>query len=206
MQKINLELNEAQVAKLARALDRNESVTIQISKDKLASNKHSVVVHPITHSKIIHAKSKGAGVRLTMTPPEILESGAGFMDIIRKIGKAASWVKEKVIDTPFYQQNIRPELKSIVNAATDALSAVAPSAVSNIAKAGTQYLSDKTGAFGLENPMIGVIHTNIKPRKITKAKAAAELKKTMTTTERVTKPRAKKVTPKNKASGSFVIG
>ena len=78
---------------------------IQLNKDQLGG-KHSIVVHPTTHKRLTKAKSMGKGMRLDMTPDEFKASvmhGQGFMDILRGIKKGAEWVKNNIIDTPFYQ-------------------------------------------------------------------------------------------------------
>lgn len=193
MQKLPLTLTENQVRKLIKGLP------IQLAKDQLMKSEHYLMLHPETHKKVIAAKTKGRGVRITLTHPEIMASGSGFMDILRKIGKAAMWVKDKVIDTPFYQQTVKPEIRSLVDAGKTAAAAVLPAPISNIANAGIDKIGQVTNAFGLP---LGVIDTTIKPKRITKKQAEKMLSATSITepTPRAKpKPRAKKV------GGSFVI-
>ena len=171
MQKFTVDLTEGNVRKIINGYP------IQLSKTQLNGNNHHLMVHPLNHKKMSDAKAKGKGVRLTLTQPEAIASATGFKDFWDKVKTVGQWVKKNVIDTSFYQSNVRPVVKELVDKgvaiATPMLGPVAP-----IAKAGVEELSKQTGAFGI------------------KANALTPVK-----TKRVTvKPRAKKA-----AAGSFLI-
>lgn len=197
MQKLTLNLNEAQVRKLINGHP------IQIDKEKLNGSQHYLMVHPSTHKRATTARMKGKGIRVALTPEELQMSGQGFMDILRKIGKAATFVKDKIIDSSFYQQNIRPEVKALVNAGTTALANVLPGPVANIATKGINAIGEQTGAFGLPTDMVGVIHTTVKPKRITKKNAAAIMMDTKVNSLEYTKSKPSR--KKSTSSGSFVI-
>jgi hypothetical protein len=122
---------------------------IQLNKTQLHGSKHYLVVHPMTHSKMSVAKAKGKGVRITLTQPEVMASGEGFMDILRNIKKGAMWVKQHVIDTPFYQSAVKPVVKELVDIATTAASNTLPAPIGSVVKAGARQIGDVTNAYGL---------------------------------------------------------
>lgn len=156
MQKLNLSLNENHIRKAVNGHP------IQLSKDHLNGSEHFLVLHPENYKKCVTAKSKGRGVRITLTHPELAASGEGFMDILRKIKDGANWFKKHIIDSNFYQNQIKPEVRSLVNAGTAAVSNVLPGPVGNVAKSIVNAIGDNTGAYGL------VDTKTIKPKKITK--------------------------------------
>ena len=185
MQKLHLSLNENHIRKAVNGHP------IQLSKDHLNGSEHFLVLHPENYKKCVTAKAKGRGVRITLTHPELAASGEGFMDILRKIKDGASWFKSKVLDSNFYQQNIKPEVRALVDAGTAAVSPMLPAPVANVAKSIVNAIGDKTGAYGL-------IDTTIKPKKITKK----QVDKMIVDFEK--KPK-KVVKSKKSASGSFNI-
>ena len=115
-----------------------------------------VVVRKSKASKIARAYERKKGVRLNLDQDELKEQGAGFWDFLKNAG---NWVKSHVIDTPFYQQTIRPIANQIAHAGVDALSAaVAPEApmlapiIGAVGNKGVDALGKATGAFGLRRP------------------------------------------------------
>lgn len=168
-------LSESNVRKMVKGMP------IQLSKAQLSGSDHHLVVHPLTHKKIMAAKAKGKGVRLHLTQQEVADSGEGFRDIWNKIKQGASWVKQNVIDTPLYQQAVKPIVRKGVDTVASALEARVPTAAPLI-EAGVNKLSEVTGAFGLDGAVV-------KGRSKAKAKAP----------KGIPKPRA---TP----GGSFLLG
>jgi hypothetical protein len=161
---------------------------IQLRKEQLMGNKHYLVVHPATHTRLSKAKAAGKGARLSLTPQELTASGEGFMDILRGIKKGATWIKQNVIDKPFYQQTVKPVVRQAVEGVISSLPLPAP--VKGVAEAGVQKLGEVTGAFGLEglqsNPLV---MSQPKKKRVT-AKPRAK---------RASKPKAKAV------GGSFLV-
>lgn len=122
-------------------------------------HKHHVMVHPLMAAKMHKARVAGRGVRIQMTPHEIEMTGAGWGDLWNSvksaaksaynwgrenIPKAISYVKENVIDTPFYQENIRPKLREKIEDFAESRP------YSNYSIPAIEYLGDQTGAWGMK--------------------------------------------------------
>lgn len=108
---------------------------VQISADALKNPNSRVFVHPLMAKKISSAVKKGTGCRVCMSQDEILRTGpkgltgSGRMSgmgwwsdaweglkkaarwVAQEAPKAAMWVKENIIDTPLYQEKIRPKVE-----------------------------------------------------------------------------------------------
>ncbi len=93
----------------------------------------------------MHKASKNnKGARLGLSAKEIHNCmGTGLFDWIKN---AWNTVKNKVIDTPFYQQTVRPIARQGVNQLFDIF---VPAAARDVAHKATDFVGDKTGAFGL---------------------------------------------------------
>lgn len=142
---IPVTLTEANVRKLINGHP------IQLSSQQLHGTSHHLVVHPETHKRMLAAKAKKKGIRIHLTPEEVAASGQGFGDFLRKIGKAAKWVGEKVSDvihSGAYQKYAKPLVKTLVS---DATAAVAPmlGPLAGPVESGVQKLGEVTGAYGL---------------------------------------------------------
>lgn len=124
----------------------------QLMHKQLLGNNHFLMLHPLNHKKLTQAKTKGKGARITLSPEELMASGEGFRDLWNKVKKGAMTIKEKVIDTPFYQQNIKPLVRKGVDTLAEAISAELPAATPLI-NAGVQKLSGVTNAFGVKQPL-----------------------------------------------------
>jgi hypothetical protein len=153
-QKVPVTITEPQFKKLIRGYP------VQLSAGQLLPHhKHHVIVHPLMAQKMHKAVMKGTGVRLQMSPHEVEMTGAGWGDLwnsikrgataaynwgAENIPKAINYVKENVIDTPFYQQNIRPKLREKLEefAETKPYAGYSVPAI--------EYLGDRTGAFGVK--------------------------------------------------------
>jgi hypothetical protein len=91
--------------------------------------------------------------------------GSGLFDWLKN---AANWVKDKVVDTPFYQQTVRPIAKQGVSNLIDTF---VPVVARDVAHKAADFAGDKTGAFGLRKPklsnnmsrMIGPEHPAFSP-------------------------------------------
>lgn len=138
--------------------------TVQLKHHQIAhgkTHKHKLVLPKKTITKVNRASRNQKGVRLTLAPHEI--EGSGILDFFKTIGnnlvKNVKWVKDKVIDTDFYQQNLRPLAKQVVNQAYDSvIRPVIPSALGDKGKELVNTIGDKTGAFGLYSGAPKVFH------------------------------------------------
>lgn len=182
---IPLKLTESNVRKMVKGYP------IQLSKAQLDGTDHFLRVHPLTHKKIMQAKTK-KGVRLHLTPQEVSDSGEGFRDIWNKISKGAAWVKQNVIDTPIYQSAVKPILRKGIDNVASVVESRFPVATPLI-EASINKLSDVTGAFGLENPS-----------KVAKNKKVSRATKNT----KVSRVKNKKgiLSKKSVSSGSFLLG
>ena len=139
--KVPLSLSESQFHKLRKGHP------IQLAHHQIGSHgKHWLALHPETVKKVHAAHRKGKGCRIHVSPHEMEASGEGLMDFWNKIKSAANWVSDKVINTDFYQNNVRPLAKQGVNALIDNF---VPSVARDSAHKAADFVSDKTGAFGL---------------------------------------------------------
>ena len=134
---VSLHLSKAQVRKAAQGRP------IQISAANLHKGTHTIHVHPENHKKIQKAKRANKGCRLHLSHHEM--EGSGLFDCLKN---AWNTVKNEVIDTPFYQQTVRPIAKQGVNQLIDNF---VPSAARDVAHKAADFAGDKTGAFGLRH-------------------------------------------------------
>lgn len=133
---------------------------VQLKSHQLHPNhKHHVMVHPLMSAKMHKAKIAGKGVRLQMTPHEIEMTGEGWGDLWNSIKsgvssawnwgrenipKAVSWVKDNVVDTPFYQEKIRPKIREKLEGFAES------KPYSGYTIPAIEYLGDETGAWGMK--------------------------------------------------------
>lgn len=122
---------------------------IQLSAGALHKNTHMIHLHPENHKKVMRAKKAKKGVRIHLGEHELHASG--FFDKLKdfgqKVKKGFQVVKEKVIDTPFYQQTIKPLARKAVDMAIDTY---VPAPYKDVAHKAENFVGDKTGAFGLK--------------------------------------------------------
>jgi len=116
---------------------------IQLSHSALSQG-HNVEmkVHPMTYKKIQRALRNKKGSRIQLSEQEIMASG-----ILDWLKNAASWVKKNVIDTPFYQEKIRPIARDLVKTGVSMIPG--PQLARDVAQRGVDYLSEKSSAFGM---------------------------------------------------------
>lgn len=149
--KVPVTLKKAQFHKL------KSGKPIQLAAHQIGGpQKHHLMLHPVTAKKVALAIRKGAGVRVQMSPHEFetTAQGNGFLDFFKDLGnnikKGVDWVKSNVIDSPFYQQNVRPLVRDAINSGVAALApTIGPKGVA-LANASVGALSNSTSAFGLK--------------------------------------------------------
>lgn len=150
MEKVHLRLTESQAKKLMKG------GVIQLAPDALRDDAHYLILEKKTANKVRRAQRAGKGCRICLNPMEMEHSGEGigdfFKDVFNKVKEGAKWVKSNVIDTPFYQQNIKPIVRKGVDTAlalsTPQLGIATPAA--NIA---VNKLGEYTGAYGLKEDL-----------------------------------------------------
>ena len=117
---------------------------VQLSAAQLKGKQHALALHPMNAKKVERARKSNKGVRLQMSPSEI--DGSGLKEIWAGIKNAGKWIKDKIVDTPFYQENIKPMVRGMINTATDA---IPNEKLRNLAKKGVEHTSSKFGAWGV---------------------------------------------------------
>ena len=147
-------ISENQLSKLQRGLP----IQLKYDQFKLQSPANSIghiKIHPSTHKKAVNAHSKKKGVRIALTDPELVESGEGIKSMIRwvkekavpAVVKGAKFVKRNVIDTPIYQQDVKP----LVRRGVDTLEGMLPdNIVGKVVKSGIETVGSKTGGYGIK--------------------------------------------------------
>jgi len=133
---VSIHLSKAQVLKAAQGRP------IQIRASNLHKGTHTIHVHPENHKKIQKAKRANKGCRLHLSHHHEME-GSGLFDWLKN---AWNTVKNKVIDTPFYQQTVRSIAKQGVNQLIDNF---VPVATRDVAHKAADLSGDKTATFGL---------------------------------------------------------
>jgi hypothetical protein len=122
----------------------------QLSHHQLTGATHHLMVHPTTAKRINKAIRQKKGIRVKMSEHELSETahGGGFGDFINKLKDAGSWLKKNIIDSSFYQSNIKPIARNLVDSG---LAAVAPrlGAAAPVANSAVNAIGQATGAFGL---------------------------------------------------------
>jgi hypothetical protein len=110
-------------------------------------------LHPSNHKKVQKAKKSSKGVRLHLSQNEV--AGSGFLDWIKDVGNkiadAGNWVKHNVIDSYFYQKNIRPIAHDIVASTVKPVVSSYTGPLSGVANQGIDAIGNSTGAFGLKH-------------------------------------------------------
>jgi len=141
-EQVPVSLSAAQYQKLCRGHP------IQLASHQISGQglKNQIAVHPTTAKKIHTARMKQKGVRITMTPHEMECSGEGLKEFWDKLKNAGQFIKNKIIDTPFYQQTIRPIAKNLVNQGIDTF---VPAPARDVAHQASSFVGEKTGAFGI---------------------------------------------------------
>jgi len=128
--------------------------SVSFKKDQLGVGNHYLSLHPANVKVVERAAMKGTGCILHLSPGELLAThedmgGEGiFGDIWKGLKSGYSWAKKNVIDTDFYQKNIRPIARQAVDTGITALAGYAPQAIP-LATLARDKLSKETGAFGV---------------------------------------------------------
>jgi hypothetical protein len=103
---------------------------VQLKHHQIAhGNKHAhhVVVHTTKAKKIHSAARNQKGVRLDLTKHELEMSGQGLKEFWAGLKKAGSWIKDNIINTPVYQQTLKPIVHGLVDQGINAVSTMAGS-------------------------------------------------------------------------------
>jgi hypothetical protein len=173
LERVHLRLTPDQMRKL------HAGKNVQLGQAQLGvEDAHHVMVHPHVAAKIHRAHRAKKGVRIRMEPHEIEETigGGGFGDFFNKLKDAGNWLKKNIVDSSFYQSNIKPLARSAVDTG---LAALAPrlGVAAPVAKAAVDEIGKHTNAFGLPKGK-GAVHLT-RSKEIVVAKPVVTKKKHM---------------------------
>jgi hypothetical protein len=127
---------------------------VQFSASQIGSGSNYLSLHPANVKLVEKAVMKGTGVVLNIAPGELMATaedmkGEGiFGDIWKGLKSGYKWVKKNIIDTPLYQNTIKPLVRQAVNTGATALKGMAPQLAPAI-DVGVEQIGKKTGAFGV---------------------------------------------------------
>lgn len=128
---------------------------VRFSASQLGNGDSYLSLHPANVKVVEKSAMKGSGCCLTLSPGELMATaedmnGEGiFGDIWRGLKSGYKWAKKNIIDTPIYQQGIKPIIRRGVNTLTGMAKNAVPELSTAIDMA-TKEIGDKTGAFGVK--------------------------------------------------------
>lgn len=134
--------------------------SIQLSKQQLHAQPNiELALHPLNVKKLEKALKSNKGVRLVLSQQEL--EGSNIWNWLKG---AAKFLKEKVIDTPIYQQVAKPALRQLVNMGVEM---APPGLARDAARKLADEVSARTGAFGLKQGKLpkGMGGASLKPDK-----------------------------------------
>ncbi len=127
---------------------------VQFNASQIGSGSSYLSLHPANVKLVEKAAMKGSGCVINLSPGELLathEDMAGegiFGDIWKGLKSAYKWTKKNVIDTPIYQQALKPLVRGAVNTAASAAKSFTPQLGTAI-DMGVNEIGKQTGAFGM---------------------------------------------------------
>jgi len=140
---------------LAQVKKAINGLPIRVAASQIGNGDKVIFLHPSQHRVVSKAGMSGKGCVVQLSPAEILTTvesdmdGTGlFGDLWKNLKTGYSWAKRNIIDTDFYQKNVKPLARQAIDTGISALAGYAPQAVP-IATAVRDKLSKETGAFGI---------------------------------------------------------
>lgn len=129
---------------------------VQFSASQLGSGDSYLSLHPANIKIVEKSAMKGRGCILNLSEGELMSTaedmqGAGiFGDIWKGLKSGYKWVKKNVVDSDFYQKNVRPLAREAVELGKNAAKAYLSNPAANkLIDAASEKLSQETGAFGV---------------------------------------------------------
>lgn len=146
----HLDLTNPQAKKLL------SGASVRLTRNQIGKGDNIVYLHPAQHRMLTRAAAASKGYVLELTPGEILTTvehdltGNGlFSNIWKNLKSGYNWVKKNVVDTDFYQKEIKPVVRKLVDQGANMAKVAYPGA-SNLFDSTVNTLSQKTGAFGVK--------------------------------------------------------
>lgn len=125
---------------------------VRLAANQIGKGAKVVLLHPVQHRAVSKAGMSGRGCTIELSPAEILSTvesdmeGTGFFgDLWKGLKSGYNWVKKNIVDTPLYQNTIKPLVKQGVST----LTGMVPAQYRPVADAITGEIGKQTGAFGV---------------------------------------------------------
>jgi hypothetical protein len=102
---------------------------VQFSANQIGSGSLYLSLHPANIKIVEKAAMRGSGCIMHLAPGELMATaedmnGEGiFGDIFKGLKSGYSWVKKNIVDSDFYQKNLRPIAKQAVEMGKNAAKA-----------------------------------------------------------------------------------
>ena len=131
---------------------------VQFSNGQIGCGNSYLSLHPANAKLVEKAAMRGTGCIVHLSPGELMATaedmeGKGiFGDIWKGIKSGYKWVKNNIVDTPLYQEAIRPLVRGAVESGKTMLKGYAPKLAPAIDMA-TDQIGKETGAFGVRGRM-----------------------------------------------------
>jgi len=129
---------------------------VQFSANQIGSGSSYLSLHPANIKIVEKSAMKGRGCILNLSEGELMSTaedmnGEGiFGDIFKGLKSGYNWVKKNVVDSDFYQKNIRPLARQAVEMGKNTAKAYLNNPIANnLIDAASSELSKSTGAFGV---------------------------------------------------------
>jgi len=129
---------------------------VQFSANQIGSGSSYLSLHPANIKIVEKSAMRGTGCILNLSEGELMSTaedmnGEGiFGDIFKGLKSGYTWVKKNIVDSDFYQKNLRPIAKQAVEMGKNAAKAYLNNPITNnLIDAASNELSKTTGAFGV---------------------------------------------------------
>jgi hypothetical protein len=128
---------------------------VQFKASQLGVGDSYLSLHPANVQKVEKSVMAGRGCCLNLSEGELLSTaedmgGEGlFGDIWKGLKSGYKWTKKNVIDTPLYQEIVKPLVRGAVDIGETALTTALPSSKSFV-RGIKDKISKETGAFGVK--------------------------------------------------------
>ena len=130
---------------------------ISFKKEQIGSGTSYLSLHPANVKLVEKASMKGSGCVLHLAPGELMATaedmnGSGiFGDIWKGLKSGYKFVKKNIVDSDFYQKNLKPLVRQGVEMGKNAAKAYLNNPIANnLIDAASNELSKETGAFGVK--------------------------------------------------------
>ena len=123
----------------------------KLTKREVSGKGLKLMLEPTNYRKLMTSKMNGKGVSITLTDREREYNGEGLKEVWEKVKQGAKWVKDKIVDTPFYQQNLKPLVRKAIETG---INLVPNATAQDLLRKGVEETSGRWGAWGIKGGLI----------------------------------------------------